>query len=165
MSIYLQILSLFLGVVVSVLTIITILVKFSDKLFTRIVTKVVESIDLDKLASNSELVVDHNKIADLSEKVNNLEEVCEAVKGQSQMLNELKSDINDIKVDRFKNSLRERIEYVINKKGKVDNTYWDYVVKDYNTYTNVMKLNTYMKGIYLEAEKLYIKASVKHEGS
>lgn len=79
----------------------------------------------------------------------------------SETIHSIEATVNKSERERFKADLRNRLEYIINKKGLVDRSYWDSVVSDYDVYVNKLHLNSYMKTLYEEAEDLYINSNIK----
>lgn len=158
-----------LSIIISVFTILGILSRFSNGLFSKAARKAVESIKFEDLDPRSEIHGTMKKVKELSE-------MCDLVKGESktqkeslqkieESLETISKELSESKRDRFKSDLRSRLEYTITKKGNVDQSYWDHIAEDYTYYTDVLKMNTYMGSLYREAEKLYIKVNVKREST
>lgn len=167
-----QILSLItsvLSIIISVFTVLGILVKFSDKILHKAACRAFESIKLEDLDPRSELYRALKQSRDLKTNISDIE--CRS-KTHDQKLTEIVSTVSEIskemqelKRDRFKADLRSRLEYVIMKKGNVDSIYWDHITEDYDYYTNVLKMNTYMASLYKEGMQLYMKYNVKREST
>jgi sugar/nucleoside kinase (ribokinase family) len=156
-----------LSIIISVFTVLGFLSKYSDSLFRKAARKAFETVKSDELNPNSELYGTMKKVQELSK-------MCDIVKSQSKnheenlgeitrMLKSVTEELQESKRDRFKADLRSRLEFTITKKGRVDVSYWEHIVEDYQVYTDVLKMNSYMGSLYRIAEKLYIKVNVKKD--
>lgn len=154
------------SLIISLVTVWGLVIKFSDKLFRKLLCKGLDSIDLRDLDPDSDMakVLSNSSklITEYPELRRNLENDYETLSELTKSITQISKDLEDMKKSRFKSDLRSRLEYAITKKGRINAIYWDHIVEDFNYYTNVLKMNTYMGSLYKEAEALYINNNVKN---
>jgi hypothetical protein len=151
----------------SVAAVVGLVHKYSDRIFHSIFRKAIESINMEELSKDSRIysiIEEHNRLIEESGKLKStLSEQGDTLNNIITKVDDLVTNLRSMQINEFRSDLRSRLEYCIQCKGKVDDIYWDHISMDFNHYINDLHLNSYIKALFTEAEKLYIDRNIKHE--
>ena len=102
---------------------------------------------------NKEITSLQSSITSISENhellVSNLSKV-------TSSLNSVSKRVKKLEVDQFCSILKSKLEYVIQRNGKVSEEYWGSITNEYDIYHNTLHRNSYMTKLYEEASNLII---------